>query len=155
MKLKKIFAVWVALGALVLVGCKNETDTETVLLNIQGTWISSYGENYKITESAFDNGYYAGDNLVVRYTSETSGYIYFKYTKAAMPDWTYSETAPDVGKWYCVAFKNLKASSISLSGAYKDTASGGKSAVSTLEEAVKEFTVDNGYFSMYSECTRK
>lgn len=122
-----------------------------------GTWQSSYGEIFKITSTSLSNGgswgdSYAGNNLVVSYTNdeETSGYIYIKYTRAMNPDYSYSETAPDVGKWYAIAFKELTASSVSLSGAY-----GTVSSTSTLEEAISTFTIAKGYFNNYSECVKQ
>lgn len=135
-----------------------------------GTWVNSYQGGtsvYKITSSTFDNSgtsiyngttstydSYAGNNLLVSYTDnkETSGYIYIKYTRAINPDYTYSETAPDVGKWYAIAFKDLKSSSLSLSGAYKED---GKTSTETLEDAISTFTIANGYFSYYSECVKQ
>lgn len=122
-----------------------------------GTWQSSYGEIFKITSTSLSNGgswgdAYAGNNLVVSYTNDeaTSGYIYIKYTRAMNPDYSYSETAPDVGKWYAIAFKELTASSVSLSGAY-----GTESSTSTLEEAISTFTIAKGYFNNYSECVKQ
>ena len=124
-----------------------------------GTWQSSYGEIFKITSASLSNGgswgdAYAGNNLVVSYTNDeaTSGYIYIKYTRAMNPDYSYSETAPDVGKWYAIAFKELTASSVSLSGAYNAS---GKTSAETLEEAISTFTIAKGYFSTYSECVKQ
>ena len=127
------------------------------------TWQSSYGEIFKITSTSLSNGgswgdSYAGNNLVVSYTNDeaTSGYIYIKYTRAYCSThsdpttYTYDTDAADVGKWYAIAFKELTASSVSLSGAY-----GTVSSTSTLEEAISTFTIDNGYFSTYSECVKQ
>lgn len=137
--------------------CQQEDETEYVNYSLTGTWQSSYGEIFKITSTSLSNGgswgdAYAGNNLVVSYTNdeETSGYIYIKYTRAMNPDYSYSETAPDVGKWYAIAFKELTASSVSLSGAY-----GTVSSTSTLEEAISTFTIANGYFTTYSECVKQ
>lgn len=137
--------------------CQQEDETEYVNYSLTGTWQSSYGEIFKITSTSLSNGgswgdAYAGNNLVVSYTNdeETAGYIYIKYTRAMNPDYSYSETAPDVGKWYAIAFKELTASSVSLSGAY-----GTVSSTSTLEEAISTFTIDNGYFTTYSECVKQ
>ena len=148
--------------------CQQEDETEYVNYSLTGTWVNSYSGGtsvYKITSSTFDNSgtssyngttstydSYAGNNLVVSYTNdeETAGYIYIKYTRAMNPDYSYSETAPDVGKWYAIAFKDLTASSLSLSGAY-----GTASSTSTLEEAISTFTIDNGYFTTYSECVKQ
>lgn len=139
--------------------CQQEDETEYVNYSLTGTWQSSYGEIFKITSTSLSNGgtwgdSYAGNNLVVSYTNdeETSGYIYIKYTRAMNPDYSYSETAPDVGKWYAIAFKNLTASSLSLSGAYNAS---GKTSTETLEEAISTFTIANGYFTSYSECVKQ
>lgn len=137
--------------------CQQEDETEYVNYSLTGTWQSSYGEIFKITSTSLSNGgswgdAYAGNNLVVSYTNDeaTSGYIYIKYTRAMNPDYSYSETAPDVGKWYAIAFNDLTASSLSLSGAY-----GTVSSTSTLEEAISTFTIANGYFTTYSECVKQ
>ena len=119
-----------------------------------GTWTdgTKYG-TYIITNTTFENaGSYKGDNLVVQKLDSTSGYIYIKYTVAMNADWSYSETAPDVGKWYAISYKDLGAEKISISGAYKD---GGATSCETLDEAVTEFTVDNGYFGFYTSHTRQ
>ena len=130
-----------------------------------GTWKSSYGEIFAITSTSLSNGgswgdAYAGNNLVVSYTNDeaTSGYIYIKYTRAYCSthsdpttyNYIYDTDAADVGKWYAIAFKELTASSVSLSGAY-----GTVSSTSTLEDAISTFTIANGYFSTYSECVKQ
>ena len=135
------------------------TDDVPVFDALKGTWTSTAGEVFKITDTTLSNGgswgdCYAGDNLTVVKTDETSGIIYIKYTRAATANWTYSTDpaeAPDIGKWYAVAYKNLALHSVELSGAYK---ADGKTSTETLEEAKTEFTVANGYFASYSECTK-
>lgn len=119
-----------------------------------GTWTdgTKYG-TYIITNTTFENaGSYKGNNLVVQKLDSTSGYIYIKYTVAMNADYSYSGTAPDVGKWYAISYKDLGAEKISISGAYKD---GGATSCETLDEAVTEFTVDNGYFGFYTSHTRQ
>ncbi|WP_443739840.1 hypothetical protein [Treponema sp.] len=119
-----------------------------------GTWTdgTKYG-TYIITNTTFENaGSYKGNNLVVQKLDSTSGYIYIKYTVSMNADYSYSETAPDVGKWYAISYKDLGAEKISLSGAYKK---GGATSCETLDEAVTEFTVDNGYFGFYTSHTRQ
>lgn len=119
-----------------------------------GTWTdgTKYG-TYIITNTTFENaGSYKGHNLVVQKLDSTSGYIYIKYTVAMNEDYSYSETAPDVGKWYAISYKDLGAEKISISGAYKD---GGATSCETLDKAVTEFTVDHGYFAYYSPLTRQ
>lgn len=146
-------------------GCKVDDDNPALPEGIEelsssdkliGKWTSSYAEIFEITQTTFSNSSsygdsYAGDNLVVGRLTSDSGYIYIKYTRAMNVDYSYSETAPDVGKWYAIAYKNLTDSSIQLSGASKD---GGKTSTDTLEEAISEFTIANGYFDYYSDCTK-
>lgn len=121
-----------------------------------GTWTggsTEWPESYTITNTTFESkGSYKGNNLVVQKLDSTSGYIYIKYTVSMNADYSYSETAPDVGKWYAISYKDLGAEKISISGAYKE---GGATSCETLDEAVTEFTVDNGYFGNYSSCTRQ
>ncbi|MCQ2591919.1 MAG: hypothetical protein MJ188_03975 [Treponema sp.] len=167
---KLTFTALFVVSALAISSCK-QPQTENPLSNSEkkpvelsaddsliGTWSCTYDngyvETYVITKDATDAGEYsyAGNNLKVLKTDETSGYIYIKYTRAANADWTYSETAPDVGKWYAAHYKNLTKNSISISWAYSQT---GKTSTETLEEAVKEFTIENGYFGSYSDLTRK
>lgn len=119
-----------------------------------GTWTdgTKYG-TYIITNTTFENaGSYKGNNLVVQKLDSTSGYIYIKYTVSMNADYSYSETAPDVGKWYAISYKDLGAEKISISGAYKED---GATSCETLDEAVTEFTVDNGYFGFYTSHTRQ
>lgn len=121
-----------------------------------GTWTggsTEWPESYTITNTTFESkGSYKGNNLVVQKLDSTSGYIYIKYTVSMNADRSYSETAPDVGKWYAISYKDLGAEKISISGAYKE---GGATSCETLDEAVTEFTVDNGYFAYYSPLTRQ
>ena len=168
----------VLLLAFVFTGCQDpnnvvtptDEDVITVELSplpegLKGTWTSTFGEVFEITDTTLSNGgywgengawldSYAGDNLTVVKADETSGIIYIKYTRAATASWTYSTDpaeAPDVGKWYAVAYKNLTESSVELAGAAKN---GGKTSTKTLAAATKEFTVANGYFGTYSECSK-
>lgn len=140
-----------ALVAVSFTSCKSDDDDAS----IYGTWVNktdTYTETYKITETMFSNGYYEGNNLTVIESSDSSGYIYIKYTKSMNDDLSYSENAPDVGKWYAISYKNLTDDTVSISGAYK---SGGATSTETLDEAVSEFTIENGYFGTYSDCTRQ
>ena len=148
-----------------LMSCKTDEASQNDIIQTEklssdshliGKWTGSYSEIFEISETEFKNygdsyDCYAGNNLLIAKTSGNSGYIYIKYTKAMNPDYSYSETAPDVGKWYAIAFKDLTSDSVKLSGAYKES---GKTSTGTLEEAIKEFTVENGYFGTFSECTK-
>ena len=122
-----------------------------------GKWKDSFGSIYEISQTEFSNysetyNSYAGNNLVISKSTDNSGYIYIQYTRAADENWNYTTDktkAPDVGKWYAISFKELTNSSIKLSGAY-----GKKTSTETLKEAITEFTIENGYFASYSDCTK-
>lgn len=156
------------LGALLIVvslsfslaSCKTDNDDDDPILLV-GKWQDSSNFIYEISKNEFSNygeGFdsYAGNNLVISITSNdfSSGYIYIQYTRAADENWNYTTDktkAPDIGKWYAISYKGLTASSIQISGAYKYD---GKTSTETLEEAMAEFTIENGYFAMYSDCTK-
>lgn len=159
-------------AAVLLSACKTPDDEIVLPAGIEelspdspliGTWQDSSGSTYEISENEFSNygeSYesYAGNNLVIKMTSENSGYIYIKYTRAAYVDedgkWNYTTDAakaPDIGKWYAVAYRELGDSSIQISGAYK---SDGKTSAESLEDAITEFTIENGYFGIFSECRK-
>ena len=174
LKFSRLFAAVMFVACLVFVGCKPQTEevtVEKVIIvrplesddGIIGTWVSDWGEKYVITASSVDSsgeGYisYAGDNLVVVMDSETAGRLFIKYTRAlcnAHSDfeksiYTYDSDAPDVGKWYAILYKDLTDNSVKLSGA-----AGAKTSCDTLEEAIKTFTVDNGYFAYDSTCIKQ
>ena len=156
------------LGALLIVvslsfslaSCKTDNDDDDPILLV-GKWQDSSNFIYEISKNEFSNygeGFYsyAGNNLVISITSNdfSSGYIYIQYTRAADENWNYTTDktkAPDIGKWYAISYKSLTASSIQISGAYKK---GGETSTETLEEAMAKFTIENGYFSTYSDCVK-
>ncbi len=156
LKFSRLFAAALLVACFAFAGCKPQV--EEVNVSLLGTWVGSYpGEEYTITTSTFKSaGSYEGNNLCVVMTSDTSGYIFIKYTKAGKPDWSGYSTdpaeAPDVGKWYAISYKDLTSSSIQIAGAYKDT---GATSKDTLEEAISEFTIENEYFEFYSTCIKE
>ena len=165
LKKSSLAAFLIMLAMLLAVSCdvakEEDNNSETsvyvdVPQNLIGTWenaTATYTETYTITKDTFSNGYYEGNNAKVFKINETSGYIYIKYTKAMNADYSYSETAPDVGKWYAISYKNLTDSYIELAGAYKKA--DGKTSMATIDEAKAEFTIENGYFTFYSELSKK
>ncbi|WP_022931991.1 hypothetical protein [Treponema bryantii] len=139
---------------------------------VVATWSATY-EKYEIGTNTFKSFFpgtsegswdesYTGNTLCVRYTSATSGYIYMKYTKALCAThsdfdhyiYTYDTDAPDVGKWYAIAFKDLNTSvtpnTIKLSGA-----AGAVTSTATLDEAIDTFTIENGYFDYFSDLVKE
>ena len=155
-KFSRFLAVFITVVSLCAFGCKTQSE-EVSYSDIFGKWTDDSGSIYEITEDSFKNygegwSAYEGNSLeIIPNDDGKSGTIFLKYTVSANPDWSYSNTAPDVGKWYAVSYKNLTKNSVSLSGGLK---SGGKTSTETLEEAKEEFTVENGYFGIYSECTK-
>lgn len=156
-KFSHFLAVFITVVSLCAFGCKTQPE-EVFISDLYGKWTSSSGEVFEISKDYFKNygedwSSYEGDSIIIitNENDNASGTIFLKYTVSANPDWSYSNTAPDVGKWYAVNYKNLTKNSVSLSGASK---SGGKPSTETLEEAKEEFTVKNGYFASYSECTK-
>ena len=169
------------LGALLIVvslsfslaSCKTADDDNPLPQGIEelsadspliGKWKDSYGSIYEISQTEFSDygesyDSYAGNNLVISKSTDNSGYIYIQYTKAYCKQhsnyeeykYTYDNDAPDVGKWYAISFKELTNSSIQISGASKND---GKTSTETLEEAITEFTIENGYFAFYSDCRK-
>ena len=156
-----------ALVAVSFTSCKSDDDDDDLPSGVEylssdslliGTWKSSYGEIFEISTTELKNGgswgnCYAGNNLTVRKISDSAGIVYIKYTRSIIyGSMDYSETAPDVGKWYAISYKNLTDDAVALCGAYKE---GGAASTETLDEAVSEFTIENGYFGTYSDCTRQ
>ena len=158
-KFSRFLAVFITVVSLCAFGCKTQPE-EVFISDLYGKWASSPNEVYEISKDYFKtygtlgNGY-EGDSIIIipNENDNDSGTIFLKYTvsKNPDPDKSYSNTAPDVGKWYAVSYKNLTKNSVSLSGAFK---LGGKTSTETLEEAKEEFTVANEYFDFYSECTK-
>lgn len=156
-KFSRFLAVFITVVSLCAFGCKTQPE-EDFISDLYGKWTSSYGEVFEISKDYLKNygedwSSYEGDSIIIitNENDNASGTIFLKYTVSRNPDNSYSNTAPDVGKWYAVSYKNLTKNSVSLSGAYK---SDGKTSTETLEEAKEEFTVENGYFDYYSECTK-
>ena len=154
----RFLAVFITVVSLCAFGCKTQPE-EDFISDLYGKWTSSFGEVFEISKDSFKNygegwSAYEGNSLeIIPNDDGKSGTIFLKYTvsKNPDPDKSYSNTAPDVGKWYAVSYKNLTKNSVSLSGALK---SGGKTSTETLEKAIEEFTVENGYFASYSECKK-
>ena len=111
-----------------------------------GTWENkqpNFTETYIYDGINFDAGSYKMKVKSIIWSSDASGIIYGRYI-------TNSFYTNVVGKYYAVSFKDLTDTSISISGAYKD----GKMAADSLVEAITEFTINNGYYSLYSSCKK-
>lgn len=112
-----------------------------------GTWENpTYkGETYIYDGITFtSSGSYKMKVKSIIWSSGASGIIYGRYI-------TNSFYTNVVGKYYAVSFKDLTDTSILISGAYKKD---GKTGTDTLVEAITEFTINNGYYSLYSSCKK-
>ena len=155
-KFSRLFAALLFISVFLFASCQQNVSKG----NIYGFWVESgsWGNSYyeispyevKNYGDTFDS--YSGNSVYVIQFSDTNGTIFIKYTKSMNPDNSYSETAPDVGKWYAINYKDLTINTVKLSGAYKAS---GKTSCATLDEAIQEFTIDNGYFAAYSSCQKR
>ena len=173
LKFSRLFAAMMFVACLAFVGCKPQTEEVTVEKvivvrpleaddGIIGTWISTYDEKYDISITDYDNYshydadynydadnwhlYYSTNKLKIYEIDETSGFLYGQFD-----DENHIGYGATKGQWYALMYTGLTDTYVKLWQPYKD---GGKAACDTLEEAVKEFTVDNGYFAGFSECTK-
>ena len=179
LKFSRLFAAVMFVAVLGLTGCKPEPEIKEKIVEkvyvarplnatdkIIGTWVSEWGEKYVISETDYDNYshwnsetqktdnsqwflYYSTNDLYMRKIDDNSGYIYCKFDDADHVG--YNATA---GQWYAIYYFDLTANSVKISGA-----AGAKGGCDTLEEAITEFTVDNGYMSTasgkYSVCSKE
>ena len=116
--------------------------SEPKAASIFGEWQSPYGDGYSISETTvvYDDGGW-GVGYTGKIEEITNDYIYYSL-----------ETKT---KFYAICYKNLTENSCELSGAYKDADAGGKTYCNSLEDAKKEFTVENGYYAIFGEYVRK
>lgn len=115
-----------------------------------GTWTSTYNETFIYDGLTFTSAYsgsttYKMEAEKIIWSSDYSGIIYGRYIENSC----YGSSV--VGLYYAVSFKDLSRNKVSISGAFKE---GGKTGGGTLEEAISEFTIENGYFSTYSVCEK-
>jgi hypothetical protein len=119
---------------------------------LAGTWESGdYGEEFVITNSSGSTlgtltynwgGFtiYAGNIVQATNVTATTGYIYIQYTTALNTDWE--------GRYYAVYWSELDTAAspdtVRLSGCSDGQ---GKE---DLQDAIDEYTYENGYFSAYS-----
>jgi hypothetical protein len=153
-----VLLLCLVMGAQVFLGCDANSgddggDSIPVPENLKGKWVSTYLENYQITNTKFsslvDGKGYTGDIVNAISDGDDAGYIIIKYTLNT----TYPAA---VGRYYAVHYKNLAASAVEVSGAYSSAdlsdSAGGATGKATQAEAEAAYTVVNGYFGMYSAC---
>ena len=146
MKTKKIGKIYTCSLLLVFLFIAIISCNKNPYNRLLGTWENpTYkGETYIYDGITFtSSGSYKMKVKSISWSSDASGIIYVRYTEN-----TYDSSV--VGKYYAVSFKDLTDTSISICGAYKD----GKMSADTLVEAITEFTINNGYYSLYSSCKK-
>ena len=109
--------------------------------SIFGEWQSPYGDGYSISETTvvYDDGGW-GLGFTGAIEEITNDYIYYSL-----------ETKT---RFYAICYKNLTEISCDFSNAYKDEDAGGKAYCDSLENAKKEFTIENGYYGIFGEYVR-
>ena len=164
-KFSRLFAAVMVVACLAFVGCKPQTEEETVEKvivvkqlsaedGIAGKWsndneswntYNGYGCNYLPTKIETASYGVQTGTVYIQETSDTSGYIYYKFSAdmtgyGPAPDYT-PFTVNCAGKWGAVAYKNLTADSVQMCDAFKTY-----DFAETLADAVKMYTVKNGWF---------
>ena len=108
--------------------------------SIYGTW-KSKGDGYTITETTvvYDDGGW-GYGYTGAIEEITNDYIFYSLENKT--------------KFNAICYKNLTENSCELSNAYKDLSAGGKTHCDSLEDAKKEFTIENDYYGIFGEYVR-
>ena len=103
-KFSRFLAVFITVVSLCAFGCKTQPE-EAFISDLYGKWTSSPNEVYEISKDYFKTygeswSGYEGDSIIIipNENDNASGTIFLKYTVSANSDWSYSNTAPDVGK---------------------------------------------------------
>lgn len=156
--------------------CQNESDTEYVyqyVIPLTGSdlifgtkwqddftdW-NNYGESsydFKALATSIETASYGAQTgtVYIRKLSETSGYIYYQISDTTGFSYSNKEASEYSGKWYAVFYKNLTTSSVKMCDAYPSFEASDPDTykiadyhcADTLEDAVNNITVENGYFA--------
>lgn len=110
--------------------------------SIYGEWQSPDGDGYSISETTviYDDGGW-GFGFTGAIEEITNDYIFYSLENKT--------------KFYAICYKNLTENSCDFSNAYKDENAGGKAYCDSLEDAKKEFTIENEYYGYFGEYVRK
>ena len=137
---------------LVLSGCTTEITAGDTLI---GYWKSSYGDGFELKSGtpvmyyhyndASKSVSFAGEVVHSPSLKSADGYLTVRITDSG----SWNKT---VGEYLVISWKNFNGSEVSESTPYK---AGGASTLGSVSAARDEQTIDNGYFSFYSDCTRQ
>lgn len=149
-----IFTILILSFLLFICGCIESVDSSSITYEIEGYWISGYGDGFEIIDSdpfifkqyddASKNLSFEGE-IVNALTDTDSGYITILITDAG----SWGKT---VGEYYRIHYKELLGDAIKESSAYK---AGGQSTCTTQSAADTEFTIANGYYGFYGDYVRQ
>lgn len=131
-----LLAIAFAMFVGVFVSC-----SEPKSASIYGEWQSPDGDGYSISETTVvydDGGWGFGYTGIIE--EITNDYIFYSLENKT--------------KFYAICYKNLTENSCDFSNAYKDEDAGGKAYCDSLEDAKKEFTIENEYYGIFGEYVR-
>jgi hypothetical protein len=144
------------MSAVMFIACSDPASEDVG--SIYGTWVSptQWGNEEWVISSAnlinrFDGAVsYSGTLIAIREESPSAGYITIRFTENL-----FSPEA--VGNYYVIHYKNLSSSSVEISAAYSaaDPDNGGATGKADRAMAENSYTVQTGYFTMYSACTKQ
>jgi hypothetical protein len=161
-----VFAAFVSFVAL-FSSCDLDDDDGTIPrfgptvsgVELNGIWASTLGDSIKIDKDNNTCSYWFGaapeysDPYSMDYAGTIVGEILadktllqskFGYLTIKVTD--AGGYGPDVGKFFVIYWKDLSSGSVQEAGAYNAT--GNNSGMTTIAEAVAEYTVANGYFGI-------
>ena len=132
-----LLAIALAMFVGVFVSC-----SEPKAASIYGEWQSPDGDGYSISETTviYDDGGW-GFGFTGAIEEITNDYIFYSLENKT--------------KFNAICYKNLTENSCDFSNAYKDDSAGGKTHCDSLEDAKKEFTIENEYYGKFGEYVRK
>ncbi|MDR2181143.1 MAG: hypothetical protein LBN92_00525 [Treponema sp.] len=150
--------------------CENPSTPPAVSLT--GTWRSTYGDTYVITDNflRYDDGFgggYSGNIRAVSWFTSNSGVIIIEYTTDGKAqyyeydeDWNVTGTFDPPGNFQGVYFRGITSNSIQLANAYDDqidTVNHGAPETTSLKAAKEKFTLDNvdGFVSRWGTYERR
>ena len=113
------------------------------------SWVSEYNDYYTFADASvsyYDGGY--GYDWTGTVAGIYGSYIYFKYVSVGS-----ALDSSLMGQYNAINFKDLSSSAVSM-GTASNYSNNGKASTATLEEAVSEFTVGNGYWSSWGDYTK-
>lgn len=144
---------------LIFLSCNDSPDDP--VYHAAGVFRSSYGEIFELSDTYFKSYYQDSSGITspcyegrivhtVSAPDENEGVIIIKYTMR-MNYVTNLYEAVYATQYYAIAYRNLTTRGVEFSGAYKR---GGVDSCLTVDEAIRTYTIDSGYFETYSACER-